>query len=204
MTRHSVVSIRRFGVLFCLSMVFLFADYGNAFARTQSLREAIAGVVDAYQSRDSVRLNRFVHPKHGVIVLYREGVFNLFATVSKIDFDHPVPDYFAYPRITSRANLRYARLPVYNCERNAWSKTGLFCDPSHRDALLSTTAINLRDYRGDGITLQTIGRFRALEAKSVRVVLVDPKGTDFVFYLTKFGSRWYLTVLDRVSSDCSA
>ena len=185
-------------------MVFLFADYGNAVARTQSLREAIAGVVDAYQSRDSGRLNRYVHPKRGVTVLYREGVFNVFKTVSKIDFDHPIPDYFAYPQITSRANLRYARLPVYNCERNAWSKTGLFCDPSHTDNLLSTTAMNLRNYRGDAITRQTIRGFHALEAQSIRVVLVDGDGRDLVFYLTKIGRRWYLIILDRVSSDCSA
>jgi hypothetical protein len=204
MTRHSVVSIRRAGVLFYLSLTFLLADYGNALARTQSLREAIAGVVSAYTSRDSVSLNRFVHPKHGVIVIYREGVFDVFATDTKIDFDKPVPEYFAYPVIKSRAPLRYARLPVYNCEHNAWSKTGLFCDLKHRDTLLSDTAINLRQYREEKIPPETIARFRSLEAQSIRVVLVDSDGRDLVFYLTKVGNRWYLTILDRVSSDCSA
>jgi hypothetical protein len=197
-------SIRRAGVLFCLSIALLLADYGNASARTQTLGAAVNGVVSAFRSRDSGRLNRFVHPKRGVVVIYRTGVFNEFKAVSKIDFDHPVPEYFSYPEIKSRAPLRYARLPVYNCERNAWSKTGLFCDLKHRDTLLSATAMNLRDYRGDVITRQTIARFRSLEAQSIRVVLVEADGRDLVFYLTRIGGRWYLTILDRVTSDCSA
>jgi len=204
MRRFPVVSIRRSGIIFIIAVAFFLACSGAAFARTQSLGNALAGVVSAFRARDQARLNRFVHPKYGVIVIYREGVFNEFKTVSRIDFEHPVPEYFAYPKIRGKAQLRYAALPVYDCERNAWSKTGLFCDPKHRDTLLSNTAVNLREYRGDNIAQKMIGRFRALEAKSVRVVLVDADGRDLVFYLARIGGRWYLTILDRVSSDCSA
>lgn len=204
MSRFAVVPIRRVSVLFIFSIILLFADGGNAMSRMQPLDGAVAGVVNAFGSRDAARLNRFVHPKQGVIVIYRQGVFNVFKAVSRIDFRKPVPEYFPYPKIRGGAPLRYAVLPVYDCGREAWSKTGLFCDPKYRDTLLSTTAINLKKNGLKEVSPETIARFRALEAKSVRVVLVDANGNDLVFYLTRIGGRWYLTILDRVSSDCSA
>jgi len=204
MSRFAVVPIRRVSVLFIFSIILLFADGGNAMSRMQPPDGVVAGVVNAFGSRDAVRLNRFVHPKQGVVVIYRQGVFNVFKAVSRIDFRKPVPEYFPYPKIRGGAPLRYAALPVYDCGREAWSKTGLFCDPKHRDVLLSTMAINLKRSGLKEISQETIDRFRALEAKSVRVVLVDVNGNDLVFYLTRIGERWYLTILDRVSSDCSA
>ncbi|UWX57052.1 hypothetical protein NY406_07410 [Chlorobaculum sp. MV4-Y] len=204
MRRLTVVPIRRASVFFICSIILLFADCGNAMSRLQPLDGAVAGVVSAFESGDAARLNRFVHPKQGVIVIYREGVFNVFRAVSGIDFKKPVPEYFPYPKIRGGAPLRYAALPVYDCGREAWSKTGLFCDPKYRDALLSTTAINLKKNGLREISPEMIARFRALEAKSIRVVLVDAAGNDLVFYMTKIDSRWYLTILDRVSSDCSA
>jgi hypothetical protein len=204
MSRFSVVSMRRIGALFFFSILTLFADCGQAMARRQSFDDAAVGVVNAFRSRDQARLNRFVNPEQGVVVMYREGVYNVFKAVSRIDFAKPVPGYFPYPKLGGGAPLRYAPLPEYDCQREAWSKTGLFCDPKHRDALLSTTAINLKRNGLKEISQETIDRFRALEAKSVRVVLVDANGNDLVFYLTRIGERWYLTILDRVSSDCGA
>lgn len=204
MSRFAVVPVRRVSVLFIFSIILLFADGGNAMSRMQPLDGAVAGVVNAFGSRDAARLNRFVHPKQGVVVIYRQGVFNAFKTVSQIDFKKPVPEYFPYPKIRGGAPLRYAALPVYDCGREAWSKTGLFCDPKYRDTLLSTTATNLKKNGLKEVSPETITRFRALEAKSVRVVLVGANGNDLVFYLTRIGGRWYLTIFDRVSSDCSA
>lgn len=204
MNRLPVYSIRRTGVLFFFSILFLIADSRSAIARTQTLGEAIAGVVNAFRLQDSARMNRFVHPDYGVTVIFRRGVFDEFETVSKIDFEHPVPEYFLYPVLQGRTPLRFEALPVFDCEREAWSKKGLFCKPGYRDRLLSRTAINLNEYRGDAISPELIERFRMLEAKSVRIVWVDADGHDLVFYLVKKGGRWYLTVLDRVSSDCSA
>ncbi len=40
-----------------------------------------------------------------------------------------------------------------------------------------------------------------IEANSHRVVFTE---LDIVFYLTPIDGRWYLTLFDRVSTDCSA
>jgi len=68
---------------------------------------------------------------------------------------------------------------------------------------MSTTAINLTRYREDKISNETIVKFKEIESNSHRIVLIDKEGGVLIFYLTLIDNKWYLTVLDRVSGDCS-
>jgi hypothetical protein len=85
-----------------------------------------------------------------------------------------------------------------------WSKVGLYCDTTKLDTLLSSTAKNLKKWREDDIPDLKIKSFEELEKKSKRIVISDKEGGELVFYLTLIDNKWYLTILDRVTSDCSA
>ncbi len=90
------------------------------------------------------------------------------------------------------------------CDSENWYKIGLYCDTTQRDDLLSKTALNLNKYRDENIPIKTIQDFKILESKSRRIVLIDNEDGELIFYITLINNKWYLTILDRVSSDCSA
>jgi len=168
------------------------------------LEDAIIKVVRAYHDRDSASINRMIHPETGLYIIYRRGVFPEIQNTDGIDFNQPVPGHFAYEGIKPVTKIQYEELPDYSCEKGTWSKTGLFCDTASRDHLLSETARDLKKYRGDKIPEKRIKHFKELENKSQRVVLVDEEGGELVFYLTRMDDTWYLTMIDRLTSDCSA
>jgi hypothetical protein len=115
----------------------------------------------------------------------------------------PVPKYLPFPEIIPSLKIKKEKLPKYSCKYEKWNKIGLYVDTAITDHLLSKTAKNLKKYRDDKISQETINNFIQLENISHRVVMVDIRGNDLIFYLTLIDNKWYLTVLDRVSSDCS-
>ena len=189
--------------LLCIAWLIVFPSCLSTSHDTR-LEDAIVTVVRAYHNRDSASINRMIQPETGLYIIYRRGVFPEIQKTRKIDFDHPVPGHFSYEGIKPVTKIRYEELPDYSCEKGEWNKNGLFCDTVSRDHLLSETARDLKKYRGDNIPEKRINHFRELESKSQRVVLVDEAGGELVFYLTRMDDKWYLTMIDRLTSDCSA
>ena len=161
-------------------------------------------IVKAFHNQDSQSINQMIHDDLGLIVLYRRGVFDEFEKVEKIDFMNPVPEYLPYFDFQIDTTITYQSLPTYDCDKGKWSKFGLYCDLTIRDSLVSTTAINLIKYRKDKISKETIAKFKEIESSSHRIVLIDNEDGVLIFYLTLIDNKWYLTVLDRVTGDCSA
>ena len=168
------------------------------------LELAISEVIKAFNEKNQGLIQKYISDKQGVYILHREGVFNQYSFNKTIDFNKPVPANAAYVAVNSNNKLSFENLPSFSCDTEKWSKTGLFCEINTTDNLLSTTAKNLIEYRGDNIPSTDIDRFLALEKISHRVVLTDAKQNDLVFYLSKIEGKWYLTILDRISSQCSA
>lgn len=168
------------------------------------LEKTIVKVVKAFQENDVATLNKMISPDKGLTILFRRGVLDEFVKLDKIDFANPVPDYKFYTDFTAVDKVVFKHLPSSDCENLIWSKYGLFCDENAIDSILSTAALNQIEYGGQVIPEADINAFKALEKDSRRVVLADAKGGEIVFYLTKMQDQWYLTLIDRVTSDCSA
>jgi len=172
-------------------------------SKTVQLDQSIHQVVTAFTEHDSTAINQMIHPDVGLHILYRSGVFPVFENIHTIDFSRPVALSFSYLAIKSTAEIQHANLPTFNCATNQWNKTGLFVDTTDTSHLLSETARQLNEYLDKGIPQDSIRFFHDLEARSERVVLVD-EGGDLVFYLSRINQKWYLTILDRLTSDCNA
>jgi hypothetical protein len=170
----------------------------------QNLEECIHQLANAFHKRDSAVLNQFLHPDYHLYVLFRIGTMDEYAVIDKINFDHPTPDHQPYAGIKLVEKIKYQPLPIFHCEESKWSKTGLYCDTLSRDHLLSKTAGTLKEWRGDPIEEGRIKWFQEMENRSHRIVLIDNEGGKLIFYLTRIDNRWYWTILDRVSGDCSA
>ena len=163
-------------------------------------------VTVAFCLRSNYMINELVSDKTGLYVLFRRGVYDTYDKVTKFDFEIPVPEYWSYPEYSYRyREVWYESLPIFSCNTEEWSKTGLYCDTLKVDNLLSRTAENLVKYEGDvtNIAPEDIRAYKQLEMKSRRVVLVTEEDS-LIFYLTLIDGKWYITILDRVTEDCSA
>ena len=177
----------------------------ESFCQTdKELENTIFSILKAYSDKDEATLNSFINEETGLYVLFRRGVFDEFEKTMHIDFDNPVPEYFPYFGFEMFGKIHYEALPQFDYESESWNKTGLFVDTTYVDNLLSETAKNLVEYRGDNIEAKLIRQFEEIESKSFRIILVDQNGGEFIFYLTKLNDKWVLTIIDRVSSDTSA
>ncbi len=169
-------------------------------------RKTVHAVIDAFSKQDSVAVNKLLHPAHGLCLLFRQGVFDNFESVDKIGFrDEGFPGVlFTYAKGIKPVALQYGRLPVFSCDKEAWSKTGCWTDNSRRSHIVSEICKTRNKLVPDHIPTNKIKAFYVLESKSRRVVVVGKDNLELVFYLSYLGGRWYLTIFDTVSSDCSA
>ncbi len=168
------------------------------------LKSTILQTIQAFAEEDSVALNQLIHPQTGLYVIHRPGVFDVYSHTDRIDMAHPVPEYFPYSGFASDQDVKFESWPTYDCGEEVWSKYGLYCDTSQRDHLLSRTAENMKKYELEDVPDSAISALKELEQQSRRVVLADEDKGELVFYLTLIDQKWYLTILDRVSGDCSA
>ena len=186
-------------------LILLFCVIAISFKTNDSdLEYAIIKVVKAFKEKDASSLNDLINNDAGLIVLFRSGLPNEFSKMDKIDFEKPVPAYLPYFDFSTNYRINFQSLPVFDCTYMKWSKLGIYCDTTQVDYLLSTTARQLEKNTGKKVPDTEIEKFIKIENNSRRIVLTDGDGGELIFYLTMIDNKWYLTILDRVTSDCSA
>ena len=176
----------------------------SAQKESDNLENTIVKVIKAFKEKDELTLNKLVIKEKGLITIYRRGVFDEYQKSEKINFENPVPEYLPYFDFSTDYNVAFESLPTFDCDSLKWSKTGLFCDKNKTNRLLSNTAKNLKEYRKDKISEKEIQSFEELEKSSQRIILIDNNEGELIFHLTFINKKWYLTIIDRVTSDCSA
>jgi hypothetical protein len=190
---------------FWIVLGWIFIYSADTYAQdNRELEDVIFKVINAYNDNDSISINNLISPEIGFYVVFKRGVFPEYQKTENLDFNKPIPEYLPYFDVKPTSGLEYERLPTYDCEEMEWSKIGLFCDTTSRDHLLSQTAQILKKYRNDNIGEEKINYFKHLEDNSQRIILIDNEGGELIFYLTEIKEKWYLTIIDRLTSDCSA
>lgn len=158
-------------------------------------------VVTALTTRDSATLARYTDKATGVYILNRPGVFNTFTHYPALGFSdctYPNLPFYDGVRLTP---LKYGKLPGYDCEK--WTRTGTFVDTTKIDHLLSDIAKKLNAEFGNEVPKKKIDEFYKLENKSRRVVIAENEGNELIIYLSYLNSKWVLTIIDKVTGDCS-
>ena len=188
----------------CLTSFLLLIVLKSAVAqpvKEENFVATVKAVVKALKERDSAKLAEYTDKNYGVCMIYRPGVLDTYKQypyLSFTDSTYPNAPFYDDVKLTS---IRYASLPTYNCE--TWSKTGTFVDTLRRDHLLSSVAKNLAKQIEGLVTAKAIKDFYKLEMVSRRVVIASNDEADLVFYLSFLKNRWVLTIIDKISNDCS-
>ena len=167
------------------------------------LEEVIIETIKAYQNQDETALNKLVMKDFGIAFLYRRGAIDNLSIADKISFDEPVPEYLPYDvYFETDYKIRFETLPVFSCETEEWDKPhGIYCDTTNIDRKLSITAKNEKEWLNADWSADEIRKFEEIEKKSHQII-VNGK-SDFIFYLTFWQGKWYLTIIDRFEA-CSA
>lgn len=182
---------------------FLFPN-NPLFAQTGNFENTVRKVITAFKQKDSLSLDSLAHKEIGVYVLFRRGVMDEFKHSSSIDFNNPIPEYLPYPECETNNNIQYEPLPTINCGTLEWSKKGLFCDTTYIDSLLSKTVIAQNKWNNKKYSISLIDKIKQIQQKSRKVILIDKSGSGLMFNLTLINNKWHLTIIDRVTNDCSA
>ena len=173
--------------------------------RDQKFETTVRLVIDAFARQDSASVSKHINKEIGLYQLDRIGVFDHFNHFKMISF--PSKGYpqvlFGQSKGITILPLTYAGLPTWNCDKDTWSKKGLFVDTTKVDHLLSKICKDRNKHVPDNIPAKRIQFFYELENKSRRIVLYDRNKKELIFYLSYLNDTWYLTIVDYVSSDCS-
>ena len=192
-----------------LFTIISFSLFFNSFCfgqtKEQKFKSTIEQIVSAFARQDSLKLTRFINKEIGVYQLDRIGAFDHYNHLKSISFSKTT-----YPQVLFNQSknikllpLKYSTLPKFSCDKGAWSKKGLFVDTTKTDHLLSKICKYRNKNVPDSIPAETIRFFYDLENKSRRILLNDNSGAEIVFYLSYINNKWFLTIIDNVSSDCS-
>lgn len=173
--------------------------------KEQKFKSTIEQIVTAFSKQDSIKVSHYINKEIGLYQLDRIGVFdhyNHFRTPSFSNTTYPQV-LFSRSKNIKLLPLKYSSLPTFSCNKGTWSKKGLFVDTTKTDHLLSKICKDRNKNLPDSIPKKTIQFFYDLENKSRRIVLNDNSGAELVFYLSYINNKWFLTIIDNVSSDCS-
>ena len=191
-------------VLFLLFLMSHF--YSVAITKKEAqFKQTVNAVIQAFSNQDSVAINQLIDKKTGLYLLYREGVFDNYTHLSQITFhDESFPQVmFSNAKGIQSTSLRYAKLPTYQCEPGQWNKKGLYVDTTKTSHLLSSICKSRNKLVPDNIESKTIAAYYLLERVSRRVVF-SMNELELVFYVSYLKGKWYITMVDHMTSDCSA
>jgi hypothetical protein len=157
--------------------------------------------VKALSKRDSVTIAKCVDKKTGVYILNRIGVvdtYKHFTTLGFSDTTYPNIPFYDNVKLTT---LKFSKLPKFNCAK--WTKTGTFVDTTQIDHLLSKIAKGLNKETKVTVQPNKIIAYFNLENKSRRIVIADNNGNELIIYLSFINNKWVLSIIDKVTCDCS-
>jgi len=192
---------------FTLTLVIIILQL-NCFAQSQKeagFKKIVAEVIDGFSRQDSAALSKLSNPHIGVYHLYAGNTFLGILHLTAVSFNAPgrFADQLRDCRDIQTTGIQYTALPHWNCEKELWSKTGLFVDTTITDHMLTKGCIFKNKHEPGSYSAKYIHILNNIENNSRRVVLQDNNGKELVFYVTCFNNKWYLTVIDKASSDCS-
>ncbi|MFH0893462.1 MAG: hypothetical protein V2A54_03410 [Bacteroidota bacterium] len=183
----------------------LFTVSACTFSQTQkeiAFQSTVKTAIVAFSKQDYVTLQTLVDKKTGVYLIRREGVYDNISHSDSVKFIHSSYNY--YSKLCTKQKLNYAELPVFSCEKDIWSKSGLYTDTTKTDRLLSNITRIMNDYGMMFSSAKEVTNMENIEDISRRIVVSCSNGNSLVFYLGYIQNKWRLTIIDQVSDDCSA
>ena len=173
------------------------------------LKNKIYDIVNLMSKDDLKSLNKkYIHSEFGFYNLLKIDGSNNFLEQNMI-YNIIQEDMEEISHMISRVDDNSLKLKIiekdiqFNCSPNndefyGWSDHGLFLS-SKTDTFLSSFIKEKILLEKDQYKKNHIQKANFIEKTSYKVVLTP----DVSFYITKIENNWYITLIDRITTDCS-
>lgn len=174
------------------------------------LLNRINQIVDAMAKNDIALINeKFINPKFGVYNVYKVDGVEIFSHQNLI-YNIVSEETQEFSHLISRVNKNHTKLPVlienleFKCSPNddkyyGWTNDGLFID-SNVKPILSKQMSEANILQKDKYKKEDFHKAKLIEKTGYRVILTP----EIVFDMVKIDKKWYIALIDRVTTDCSS
>lgn len=195
--------------------------------QSSDLEKFIQNVIQTYTNKDSKKFNQLIHEKNGLYIMTTIGPTTTWSNVKKVCLEQdcvknktaeslgvPYQD-FLESYTSGKLNLNeieYTGNAYFECEEI--EKQGVFVSSKNQYTALSDA---IQFFRENFLSIngptpdlekkyeeldQLKTKIKNIEKTSHRVVVNSENGT-FIFYVTNLDGKWFLTIIDFASADCS-
>jgi hypothetical protein len=177
---------------------------------SELLKNRIRGILKTMAVNDLTKLNKeYIHPEFGFYNLFKIDGIKVFSEQKEI-YNIIEEETEEVSHIISRVKNDTAKLKIiqkdvaFDCSPNndafyGWNDDGLFLS-SMTDSFLSKMMNETNIYQKDKYKTKDFQKVDLIEKTSYKVVLTP----EVSFYITKIDDNWYITLIDRITSDCSS
>lgn len=191
--------MRKILIVACLLLI---SDTVFAQNKQQKFEQAVAEIMEYLAKDDLVTINKkYIHPTYELFVIYRMGVPDIFYRIATLEKDsaYSAPYFYTAALKPKKRVLKLAAVD-YDCNHERWGRNGFFYQQNVPEQL-SNIVTFMKQYEGVETEAATLEAIRVIEKSSYRIVDSE---SSVVFWLSWINNKWYLTVFDLVSMDCSA
>jgi len=179
-------------------------------AVSELLKTRIRDILKSMSNNDLPKLNQeYIHPEFGFYNLYKIDGIKVFLE-QKIIYNIVDEETEEISHIVSRVNPSSSNLKIieknvkFNCSPNddtfyGWSNEGLFLS-SKTESSLSKMMKEANVYEVNKYKAKDFQKAEQIEKTSYKVVL----SPELSFHITQIDDNWYITLIDRITSDCSS
>ncbi|MBS9782401.1 MAG: hypothetical protein KGV43_01200 [Arcobacter sp.] len=176
---------------------------------SQELLSVIHNIIEDMQTFNLITINKkYIHPSFGLYNLSKIDGIKTFTFQNQIyNVVESNSDEFSQfmkrlDKKTSKKQIKYKDINFncspYNDAFYGWNNYGVFFSSKTKnylsDLMKKENKIALKYKKED------FHKAKMIEKMSYRVVITP----EIVFYLTPIENKWYITLIDRISTDCSS
>ncbi|MWP50351.1 MULTISPECIES: hypothetical protein [unclassified Gilliamella] len=197
----------------------------------QEFEPTVYQLIDFFNKKDFEAINQYIHKDIGLFIVYNastsptmrriEQLNNLKSNNKIIENTIPswVEDELLGVSISGNPKIQYEQYPTFNPCSEKVNKLGLYANPKEKNIEALKIALDyyhweLKHYQfeknpvweeyqaiADKIAPKTV---KVVYIENFPGILPNDEKNIFIFYLTQLDNKWYLTILDFYTMDCSA
>ena len=169
-------------------------------------KKACDDILVSISKKQAAGLNSYINPSFGVYVLYRIGVPDEYQNLKNLDGNRPFSfeSNIVSASDLKKYSLKYGKLPAYDCGEAIWKKRGYITDSTKSFKSISVIAGFHMKYDGVKVSKKNMNAIKFIEQNSRKVIFTSSKADGVIFYLAYINGKWRLSILDTVTTDCSA
>lgn len=133
--------------------------------------------------------------------MYKVGLYDTYMHKDKTDTIEIFTDINADFSEEKPYTVKYKTFPAYDPGEEEWEEPGIFADTTHSYSPLTTIIRSGEEYNETEEADSVKSSIKQLEKNSRKVLFTD---INLIFYATPINGKWYLTIIDRISTDVGA